>query len=454
MVAMGTQGRLFQESVVPRYTAPPKPERSPACFGGELQPGSRLAGVAEALEDLGNRFAEVALEASVSELGNTDTENSLRILHVGFDWLDLSCYVSSSDPDNWERWQENLRFARDKAREGGESKRDAFVWVAGSPFHIKPQGHGVGVCFFPWVGQWRGMTVKVGKREHSTRGGVSSSPNLQFEIPGHCWLTRSIPQIMRDVRDFLAGIGVEPNDIAPTRVDLAIDVAGQNLHKLALKVAKGQYVSRSRKVNWYQDRGRVTGVEVVSREVRYVAYDKLYERKKKGGDEGLKEYVDMRCGGIAPKSVVRHEFKLRKNVLERHGIRTLETLLAKTSDVLAWLMSDWLRFTTIRPSKNNTARAKASKEWAALIDAALSRIPVCFRADDVKPKSAYCLRRAVKILHGNAVNVAVAAGFDPRDLPNLFLSAYYAADKFTDELDTASKVMLRRDTWLSEGKLE
>ena len=166
-----------------------------------------------------------------------------------------------------------------------------------------------------------------------------------------------------------AGIDVDVSSEKVSRADITADFFA-DIKGLEHEFARDRIISRATSRGHYDDGLEYTGFSVASRPVHITVYDKVKELNRQ-----TPEKIDTfaQVWGVKPEdiyesriSITRVEFRVyRKHIRERHGVDTLDDLMAKLQQIWVYLTYKWIRIAdkTVDRVNKNQAHAPVSPFW-------------------------------------------------------------------------------------------
>lgn len=251
------------------------------------------------------------------------------VLLCGVDTAEI-CY-SLEWPADADLSFEGLLAERDHARK--VRKAQPTVDCGGKSFLLMPHGARNG---YPLILIGKDMTLKCG---------ANNSPSFTVEFRSHALWKFGLNALHRDFLEWASVVGLI--EIAPekiTRADVAFD-----FFLPALDFDEEHFVSRAESDAKYRSHRQVNGFQFGRDAVVLRCYDKVAEIAAQSDKTWLFKLWGMESG------VWRAEAQVRKKVLRRFGIKTVDDLQASAGDLLRYCLTE---HTSLRRPTADTNRSR------------------------------------------------------------------------------------------------
>ncbi|MBN2711532.1 MAG: hypothetical protein JXR97_03740 [Planctomycetes bacterium] len=294
-------------------------------------------------------------------------------VRVGEDTAKLSLYLMWTDRD--DRF-EVMRMAR-KAAETGQEE-DAIVTLGDREWKMSPKGAGGGKTGAPYMPYSMSMMMApdivlslrdADYSQHCINGMVDIG-SLSLMCQG------SLGSVWQELQPTFTKIGAQVVRNVLSRVDITVDVANYPLEPFLDKLNKGHYIGGGTEDAEYAE-GKFRSRKVPtgffcskkSCELMLRVYDKLMQIGTSEKEQPKREVLYERLG-FAP-TITRLEFEIHRGQFYywNNGagfldgqINTVEDWHSVRATVLDFLMTDWIRYTTKEPDRENNHQSRA-EEW-------------------------------------------------------------------------------------------
>ncbi|HEY2395063.1 MAG TPA: hypothetical protein VGH81_03645 [Rudaea sp.] len=305
---------------------------------------------------------------------------TLRCLLFGHDTVECSYYASPTsacaiDFDQLAAIREGLRQA---AQRGGRE-----IELGGVSFLLRPNGTQTG---YPFVIVNPDMTVCLGP---------NNVPPFFVKYHSTALWREGIAALHGGFIAWLSAIGFEFEKETLARVDLTFDY-----YVPEVDFDEDAFVSLATKDAQHRSRRSLQGLRFGQDEVVLRVYDKIAEIK----EQSHKTWFFALWG--ESENVWRFEWQVRKNVLHRFGIRSIESLLLQQGDLLRYLAQehDSLRIPT---QDSNRSRWPLHPLWIDL-QSQISSLPATgiYREVNLAALLEERLARIAISFYGNCKQVA------------------------------------------------
>lgn len=336
------------------------------------------------------------------QAGEVDAEGG------GLDYL--TCSVYGERAACWRAWIERMAEAKEVAREGNVACIELHELGEYAEVHQYSSGKGLGYCRY--VLTYRGIRIEVSDHAEDPVGDTRRAL-ARVTIPGRAFLTHDLlPAIeLAEFALWCLGIVSNPAKWEPSRVDVCSDMAGETIEDFAR--AYGIYgegcVTRARHTTIHaKDRRPETLMAGgPGSPIQLRVYDKLAEVGE--DQERLHLMINNRWGGKMPSSAVRVEYQIRREPLRDMGIQTVDDLLDKLPELVAYLSEKWCRITGENVDRRNSQRFDGNALWRRVI-ASFKRWAGKGRALKRQTVTKLCLKRATAQWVGWTKSLAAACG--------------------------------------------
>lgn len=318
-----------------------------------------------------NRWAEAGSggEGQPAELSNTaglNNQHSKQSEHTpqlisgngGLDWLEVSIYGEARNEVLWAALIERLEAAKAEAQRATECLAEVDL----SGLHrglVRAGAMRYGTAFLAFVVEVEGITFRVGrlpdfKENRATASVLIGSETLMAQ--GICAWQRAVDLLHE-------AFGIAIKDTCVARCDACVDFPNRSVEPFVLGALDPQQnIKRANKLSVHKYRDAWTGVSVGTGTVLRI-YDKAAELRDKPNESKYAIIQRDRWGGAACREAVRVEFQMRRELLKRFSVRTIEELLAALPGIVEYLSTEWFRLVDCN-DRSHYDRTETLPIWA------------------------------------------------------------------------------------------
>lgn len=276
----------------------------------------------------------------------------------GFDTLAISIMGRLSTVYKESTWQQIHR-AQDCARKGDE-EHACIELPGGRRAIVARHGIGKGAGHLPFKVDCEG--VVIGLAGPMTGEGTRVAA---VELGSEILMEKGHNEAWELARLILEDLGIIEESNVVSRADICVDLPGVKHEELTDLFTRRWRVTRARDWGVYGKGLKGTGFHIGKSNAMLRVYDKREESKRYEGTSKFVTLRDRRWGGVVPPNATRVEFEMKRDLLRRHDIDSIEQLFDLVSDVALWLTSDWFRLTATDPDASNCNQSKVedAKIW-------------------------------------------------------------------------------------------
>lgn len=302
---------------------------------------------------------------------------------AGLDWLTINCQIDWAekwgiDRNGGQTLSEKLNDLVKTAQESGEAV-EVPEWKA----KIYPGGGKIGGVKYCKFRIERDDAIVLIADAQKYKG---DWPNVKVEISGERCLVYPAGAIAayRSCFQWLESIGAHIHKETVSRADLCADFPEFEMAVFGEAFERKWFSCRSNRKKYDESNGLTLYFGAGAIVLRI--YDKLREMQAsalRGQPAKYEHMIQKRWGGVEPSNAVRVEYQLRREWLKLHGIHTVDCLLNKTSEIIAYLtgvgvpvVSDgkesvrrWFRFLCAEQDNKHPERNYPLPAWKAVQDA-------------------------------------------------------------------------------------
>ena len=253
-----------------------------------------------------------------------------RFLVHGVDTAQCAYYLVPQGPDALDFTK--LRVLRDELRESKDGAPRAFH-MGDLEFLLWPSGTSTGYPF------------QISNADFRIAFGDKNTPSFFVTYSSHALWREPLASLQQQFLDWAASIGYVP--IKPetlSRVDFAFD------YEIAsIDFDEQSFVSLSSKDSQYREDGKIQTFTFGKSDVVLRVYDKIAEIEQQSRKEWFFDIWGINL------NVWRIEWQIRKEVLRRFGIRTVQDLNDQRGDLLRYLAT---KHDSLRIPSTDTNRAR------------------------------------------------------------------------------------------------
>lgn len=256
----------------------------------------------------------------------------------GEDTVVLSLGVHWGEADSLFAKLESLK-RRQQDQEAGDTASSGRLDIGGHTAIVASSGGGGKNAF---THRWRFDVSGCTFRIRAKGEGTGEQPNVSIELHSLALMVNGLETMVAHCMGILSELGGTVKAMLVSRVDIRVDLLGVATGDVVKLMQAEHYVTRGRKVNWWSDDRKFTGVTIGTGDVILRIYDKLNEL----GKSDVKRTNYIQRAGIRDGDVVtRVEFQMRREFLKSCNVSTYTDWLAARGDVSGYLCSEWFRLT-------------------------------------------------------------------------------------------------------------
>jgi len=211
--------------------------------------------------------------------------------------------------------------------------------------------------FYSVVLEFDGM--EIGLRQSSP----SSLEAAYVDVHGTACLRGGAVSMLNRAKQLLSSLGLKllPEGAeSVSRLDVAIDLVGQDLRTFKRLKDRGRFIARAKRSTDEYERSECNGVYIRSEHSTLRVYNKLADPEAQGAKL---ELLVARWGGLPP-AVTRVEFQSRGVHLRLNGIHSSADFVHRLPEWADWLTSKWCRLVTrVDRGNKHHSRAKLHPLW-------------------------------------------------------------------------------------------
>lgn len=287
----------------------------------------------------------------------------------GLDWLSLNLHGAFSD-SYWDLIQDQFENAKQSAIDG--NLLESFVKLpSGLELQMAPNGTGKGQSYCKWVFKYQGITFKL-RDSQSALSKKGHLRNVSVDIPSFPLMAYGESEVLKLIRLILDLLGYSIERIAPSRVDMCVDLVDVPVALFDEAFKKRCYVSRIRRNHQYSNNHVVETIVFGGKgsKTSLRIYNKDLETLNNPEKRQLLKVLRWGKRPDPELGATRVEFQIRRDHLrDQHGIINYDDLVSKRWSLGRWLTHDWIRFTDIEPRPGHSDRVGPSALWQKVIDA-------------------------------------------------------------------------------------
>jgi len=280
----------------------------------------------------------------------------------GEDRLVVAAYVKWDDP---QRVFADLDRAKESARTGG----DGLIVLGDCTYAVKASGHRTegGGPVYRWMLQAGGVTYSISRNAEPS----GTMPNMMIDFGSLALMSADSPRdLYFDTVEQLADAGCRLLKAKPSRVDCCVDQPGVEVGIYTDLLRRRCFISRGRAIAEFESgcpfvtytNGRKSTGFTIGKALMLRVYDKLAETDHQEAKRGV--MIERRWGGVLPESATRIEFQTRREKLKEFGIDTMQDYWEKRGNFVAYLVGEWIQFTSREYDSRHTERAEVHALWA------------------------------------------------------------------------------------------
>jgi hypothetical protein len=190
-------------------------------------------------------------------------------------------------------------------------------------------------------------------------------PLAYVQISSAALSAYGVAQCVSDLLLVVRDVGEIQGQPTVSRADLFVDVVTE--HDLS-RLEDEQWVTRAHNKARYAQQGQRSGYVIgQGGDISLRLYDKTLEIKGSGKDHARRQWRERGWDGCA--TVWRVEAQIRRNALERFGVRYLEEFNRRIRELWRYVVGQWCRLTVPNPEDQTPHRWLTHPFWSAVEDA-------------------------------------------------------------------------------------
>ena len=266
----------------------------------------------------------------------------------------------------WENERfETLTQILDRAKQAADDREEADSYIEFGPFIWKvwPKGANCGGGKYKWVMESRGVKLYI----HSNPTGSIAPFRVRFG--SECLMQTDLFDAVETLKKCFVSMGFTPNDdecISRVDAQVLLPVTVQDFLDL---MKPDRIITRCRgtgSIHFSLKTGALETFTIGSENCELCIYDKRAELL----DKASFAYLNIFCRTVfgdenanLPEQLTRIEFRFRRAMLDRYGIRTFEDLRGSIAALLDVASSDWFRILERDKVRGSEREIKNAPLW-------------------------------------------------------------------------------------------
>ena len=263
----------------------------------------------------------------------------------------------------WSGLRDDLQSVKDSASKRGrihEKAIDQFKF-GGHEARMAPDGLSMGKpgkgLRFAYAFECEGMEIMIADRP----GPRDTTPNVWLTARGRACLTHGGLGCLELVRNLIHQAGGVIEFELLSRVDPCLDMPNIGIAPFYDAARDRRYISRVKVMREIEHHGR--SVRFGSPPLSLLIYDKWRQVLQSQDPDLMGLMLARRWNNQMPRRATRVEYQIRRQKLRELGVSSPDDYFKKRADVLAYLTSDWFRFTQTTVDRRNPSRAPTLPLW-------------------------------------------------------------------------------------------
>ncbi len=331
----------------------------------------------------------------------------------GEDWFEWSVYVDWLQV--WGELQKKLECAKSIAASPRLAKESAgdLITFGGSEALVDPSGARRGKkrkgLYVAYRFEVEGLQFQLTQ----TPVALGNMPNTYVLADGMKCLNRGAKASLDFARNLIERAGGKILKEKLSRVDMCLDLPDVPMDELVSAYRDARYICRADVKALYESSGITIALGKSPLMVRI--YDKAAEIRYRRDIVKLALMELRRWHWTIPEHAARVEFQISREALTRRGIDTPDNYFMVRGDLIRYLCTDWVRFTSGQVHRTNTSRTKILPLWEKVLSGFLDWTgqPV---GDALRPLDRQAIDRMqlVRQALGVMITEAATGGFVPQ----------------------------------------
>lgn len=267
-----------------------------------------------------------------------------RLLRFGVDSLYLS-YQGELFPEVKERLAELKQLAQHPEI---DQQAQAQYAVDGHIFEVKDKGSSI----FPYVMEDGAFRISLSRTSRKT-------PVAYVKLSSRYLCSIAPVEAEKHLRSILGELGSLSSSAHVSRIDLCADfVSPENMESWGREA----WITRGKKIDAHAVNGTFTGWSIgLGGKISCRLYNKLLEIHTSGRTDLVPLWREV--GWQENDPVWRIEFQLMRDVLNEHGLISLDSVLSNLNGLWSYAVTEWLRLTLPNPDDQTRSRWPIHPLW-------------------------------------------------------------------------------------------